>query len=70
MRRLLRKRRSEKAEKVLGNLGLGMNAKKTAGQSFSIGHPVRSPQWGQALGQKVTYMAEKAEKVLGNWDWG
>jgi flagellar hook-length control protein FliK len=49
--------KAEKAEKVLGNLGLGMNAKKTAGQSFSIGHPVRSPQWGQALGQKVTYMA-------------
>ncbi len=49
--------KAEKAEKVLGNLGLGMDAKKTAGQSFSIGHPVRSPQWGQALGQKVTYMA-------------
>ncbi|MGC9386233.1 MAG: flagellar hook-length control protein FliK [Hydrogenovibrio sp.] len=47
----------EKAEKVLGNLGLGMEMKKAAG--LSITQPVRSPQWGQALGQKVTYMASQ-----------
>ncbi|WP_068649127.1 flagellar hook-length control protein FliK [Thiomicrospira sp. XS5] len=49
--------KAEKAEKLLGNLGLGLDAKKTMSQSLSIPHPVRSPQWGQALGQKVTYMA-------------
>lgn len=49
--------KAEKTEKLLGNLGLGLDAKRTMSQSLSIPHSVRSPQWGQALGQKVTYMA-------------
>ncbi len=49
--------KAEKAEKLLGNLGLGTDAKRTMNPGLSIPHPVRSPQWGQALGQKVTYMA-------------
>lgn len=49
---------AEKTERILGDLGVGFDrrlALPTALQSINL--PVRSAQWGQALGQRVVYMA-------------
>ena len=49
---------ADKVQKVLGDLGLGLSGKSQLPASFQgIPFPVRSQQWGQALGQRVVYMA-------------
>lgn len=50
--------RGEKTEKILGDLGIGLDRKSGLPSALQgINLPVRSPQWGQALGQRVVYMA-------------
>lgn len=49
-------KRVERSERVLGSLGLDSRAQLPA-QMQSIGYGVRTPQFGQAFGNRVVYMA-------------
>lgn len=51
---------TERSDKLLANLGIGMDKRSLLPIGLqSISHPVQSPQWGQALGQRVIYMANQ-----------
>jgi len=49
--------KTEKSEKLLGSLGLSLEGKNQLPPGLqTLSQPMRSPQWGQALGQRITYM--------------
>lgn len=51
---------TERSDKLLANLGIGMDKRSLLPIGLqSISQPVQSPQWGQALGQRVIYMANQ-----------
>jgi len=50
--------KTEKTEKVIGNLGVGFDSRNQLPAGLQvISQGVRTPQWGHALGHRVTYMA-------------
>lgn len=50
--------KTEKSEKLLGSMGLTLDGRNQLPPGLqTLSHPMRSPQWGQALGQRITYMA-------------
>lgn len=50
--------KTEKSEKLLGSMGLTLDGRHQLPPGLqTLSHPMRSPQWGQALGQRITYMA-------------
>jgi len=50
--------KAEKTEKILGNLGVSFDSRNQLPAGLqAITQGVRTPQWGHALGHRVTYMA-------------
>lgn len=50
--------KAEKSEKLLGSLGVSFDGRNQLPPGMqTMSQPMRSPQWGQALGQRITYMA-------------
>lgn len=50
--------KTEKTEKILGNLGVSFDSRNQLPAGLqAITQGVRTPQWGHALGHRVTYMA-------------
>ncbi|PLA73902.1 hypothetical protein CYQ88_08680 [Hydrogenovibrio sp. SC-1] len=50
--------KAEKSEKLLGSLGVSLDGRAQLPSGMqTMSQPMRSPQWGQALGQRITYMA-------------
>lgn len=50
--------KAEKSEKLLGSLGVSLDGRAQLPPGMqTLSQPMRSPQWGQALGQRITYMA-------------
>ncbi len=50
--------KAEKSEKLLGSLGVSFDGRAQLPPGMqTLSQPMRSPQWGQALGQRITYMA-------------
>lgn len=50
--------KTEKTEKILGNLGISFDSRNQLPAGLqAITQGVRTPQWGHALGHRVTYMA-------------
>lgn len=50
--------KAEKTEKIIGNLGVGFDSRSQLPAGLQvISQGVRTPQWGHALGHRVTYMA-------------
>lgn len=50
--------KTEKTEKILGNLGVSFDSRNQLPAGLqAITQGVRTPQWSQALGHRVTYMA-------------
>jgi len=52
---------AEKPDRILGDLGVGLSRRSEMPLAMqSIGANVRSPQWGQEVGKRLIYMANKS----------